>query len=67
MTQAAQRETLYCSCHGSLTMAKRQGEKIVVLIRKHGIQHTLVIDLTEYLLTQHQVCDIPLRQLNKDA
>mgnify|MGYP001564363446 FL=1 len=60
-----EQKALYCSCHGTVIMAKWLGDKLVVLKEKHGVQHTLIVQPQD--LTLNGPCDIALSQLNKDA
>lgn len=38
-------EVVYCDCHGTQTMAKIRGDKLIVRIRAWGEYHTLALPL----------------------
>jgi hypothetical protein len=36
-------QAIYCDCHGTVKMAVRRGDRIIIRDRSHGDNHTAVI------------------------
>lgn len=45
------RKTLYCDCHGLEGMAYRQNGRIVIMTKRHGKEHVLILNIAELLDT----------------
>jgi hypothetical protein len=38
------RQVLYCDCHGTEGLASRRDDKLVIVARRHGQNHVLVLN-----------------------